>query len=302
MPLPGVVRDALLAAGAPVEEDVPLARKVWWRVGGPADGWCEVDGLDRLQAVRRIAHAYDLPVVVLGNGSNLLVADAGVRGLVVRLTGDLADVEEEGGLLHCGGGMRNNVLLARAGKHRWSGLDPLAGIPGTVGGAVRMNAGSALGEICDVLVDADVVTVEGEVVRLTRDDLRMSYRSTHLPPGGIVAFARLKPTDVPHEESEARIRAFLDRRKATQPLDMPSCGSTFRNPPGDTAGRLIDAAGLKGHRIGGAEVSEKHANFLLNTGDATAADIRALIHHVRATVRERFGVDLHPEVEIIGTW
>jgi UDP-N-acetylmuramate dehydrogenase len=306
---PDLIR-ALHDTGAHVEVDAPLAKRVWWRVGGPADALVEVQELGQLCAVRALAHAADAPVFVLGNGSNLLVADAGIRGIVVRLEGALTHSVDEGprapgepaGVLRCGAGLKNNVLLGRAAKHRWAGLDPLAGIPGTIGGAVRMNAGSAMGEIKDILIDVELVLPDGRLVRLGLDELGMRYRHCDLPPNAIVATARLRYGAVPWEESEARVRAFLDKRKATQPLDQPSCGSTFRNPPGDAAGRLIEAAGLKGARIGGAEVSTKHANFLLNTGDATAADIRALIHHVMARVEAHAGVRLVPEVEIAGDW
>lgn len=294
--------DVLDFAGVPLQRDVPLHKRVWWRVGGPADVFAEVETLAALSRLRAAATAAGVPVFLLGNGSNLLVADAGIRGLVIKLAGELAEVVATESVLDCGAGLKNNVLLARAAKHRWSGLDPLAGIPGTIGGAVRMNAGSLMGETSDILIDVDVVLPDGAVQTIPLTDLRMRYRHCELPPGAIVARARLHHGRVPYDESAARIQAFLEKRKATQPLDQPSCGSTFRNPPGDTAGRLIDAAGLKGFTIGGAQVSEKHANFVLNLGDATAKDIRAVIEAVMAKVEAVHGVKLHPEVEIAGAW
>lgn len=294
--------DVLDFAGVPLQLDVPLHKRVWWRVGGPADVFAEVETLTALSRLRAAASAAGVPVFLLGNGSNLLVADAGIRGLVIKLAGELAEVVATESVLDCGAGLKNNVLLARAAKHRWSGLDPLAGIPGTIGGAVRMNAGSLMGETSDILLDVDVVLPDGAVQTIPLADLRMRYRHCELPPGAIVARARLLHGRVPYDESAVRIQAFLEKRKATQPLDQPSCGSTFRNPPGDTAGRLIDAAGLKGFTIGGAQVSEKHANFVLNLGDATAKDIRAVIEAVMAKVEAVHGVKLHPEVEIAGAW
>jgi UDP-N-acetylmuramate dehydrogenase len=302
MPLHAPLAATLADAGIVVEHDAPLHRRVWWRVGGPADGFADLHTVEQLQAAQRAASAHDVPVFVLGNGSNLLVSDAGVRGLVVRLGGALAEVEAGDGHLRVGAGMKNTVLLTRAARHGWTGLGPLAGIPGTVGGAVRMNAGSTLGEVSDVLVAVEVVTPDGARLMLPAEALQLGYRSCALPPGAIVSQATFRLTEEDPEAHEARLRAFLDRRKATQPLDQPSCGSTFRNPPGDAAGRLIEAAGLKGFAIGGAMISPKHANFIVNTGDATAADIRAVLEHARWTVRERFGVDLHAEVVFLGAF
>lgn len=293
--------DALDAADVTWAPDVPLAKRTYWRVGGPADVLAEVDTVAQLAAVQLAAAEAGIAVTVLGNGSNVLVHDDGIRGLVIRLGGALADTAVVDGLLVAGAGLRLTVLLARAARHGWPGLEPLAGIPGTVGGAVWMNAGTSLGEIGDRIAWVEVVQTDGAVVRLDADACGFAYRHSAFPPGAIVARAALRlDGDVP--ESLAAMRTFLDRRKATQPLDKPSCGSTFTNPPGDHAGRLIDAAGLKGFAIGGAQVSEKHANFVLNLGDATADDIAQVIRHARTTVRDRFGVWLTPEVQLLGPW
>ena len=184
----------------------------------------------------------------------------------------------------------------------WTGLEMFAGIPGTIGGAVRMNAGTALGETVDPLLDVTVVHPDGSVETLEASELRMRYRHCELPDGAIVAFARFQTTGGDLEESRGKIKHHLDYRARTQPVDVPTCGSTFRNPDGDTAGRLIDAAGLKGTTLGGAKVSEKHANFIENTGDATAADIRALIEQVQDSVEATFGIRLHREVHFVGEW
>jgi UDP-N-acetylmuramate dehydrogenase len=297
---PSLLR-SLAAVGAEVRQDAPLARLTWWRVGGPADGLLTVKDAPALCAVLQAAHEHDTPVMVLGNGSNLLVSDRGVRGLVIKLAGALADTHAEGDTLRAGAGLRLNVLLARAIKHRWPGLEALAGIPGTIGGAVRMNAGTSLGEISDLLVTVTVALPDGTLDTLCASTLQLAYRTCVLPPCAIVTSATLRlsgDADLSHE----RIRDFLARRKATQPLDFPSCGSTFRNPPGDAAGRLIDAAGLKGTRVGGAIVSDKHANFLLNVEQATATDLKALIEQVRARVHAAHGVALEPEVKLAGVW
>jgi UDP-N-acetylmuramate dehydrogenase len=270
-------------------------------VGGPADALVTVRSEDELAGVLALADRHGTPTTVLGNGSNVLVSDAGIEGVVLRLAGDLTASEASGGVLTVGAGLRLAVLLHRAEKASWGGLACLAGIPGTVGGAVRMNAGTSLGEIGDILVDVRAVDARGHRHVLTRDDLAPVYRHTQLSEGTVLTQARLRIREG-DADSVAEVRTFLDRRKATQPLDQPSCGSTFTNPPGDHAGRLIDAAGLKGHRIGGAEVSVKHANFVLNTGGATAVDIRGLIDHVRAEVHTRFGVELTPEVVFLGRW
>lgn len=300
MPVPAALIATLRRHGLEVVPDAPLARRTWWRVGGPADALVTVSSLDGLQILQAEAARADLPVTVLGKGSNVLIHDDGVEGLVVVLAGALADSSQHDDIGHAGAGLANTVWLARLRKAGRAGLACLAGIPGTVGGAVAMNAGSTLGELSDVLVEVDVVTREGSVQTLPATALSMAYRHSELPEGAIVAAARVRLSDDPQEAE--RVQAFLARRKATQPLDKPSCGSTFTNPPGDAAGRLIDAAGLKGARIGGAAVSEKHANFLLNTGDATAADLSALIAHVQDQVARRHGVRLVPEVRRLGRW
>lgn len=272
---------------------VPLQRLCYWRVGGPADMLVDVETLEELQAVVRDG----LPITVLGRGSNALVHDDGVRGIVLRLKGELAELDLATGRV--GAGMWLDVLIRRLTEAGVAGAEPFIGIPGTMGGAVVMNAGTTLGEAKDVVEEVTLVLSDGEVLQLPVEDCGFGYRTSALPPRSIVAFARLHL--VPDDSPERRV-SFLARRKATQPLSKPSCGSTFTNPPGDHAGRLIEASGLKGYRIGGAEISSQHANFFLNTGGATAADLAALIRHARAVVLDRFGVLLHPEVQLLGPW
>lgn len=301
MGLSSVVAAALGAAGLRWEADVPLAKRTYWRVGGPADALVFAGDLDELCRLQQLAAAHAVPVFPLGVASNLLVSDAGVRGLVLVLDRALAEIGLAEERVVAGAGARLSVLLARAKTNGWTGLEWAAGIPGTVGGAVRMNAGSALGECKDALVDV-VVAVDGAPRTLSLADLNMSYRTTHLPSGAIVASARFQPTGGDAAASEARVSEFLAKRKATQPLDLPSCGSTFRNPQGDAAGRLIEASGLKGFTVGGAQVSLKHANFVVNLGGATATDIRRVIEHVEDTVSAAQGVHLEREVIYAGSW
>jgi len=303
MPLPRATAEALRDLGVAFESDAPLLKKTWWRAGGDADGFAVATDLQTLSALQRVASGTGCPVFALGNASNLLVADAGIRGLVVRLGGALATDEDLGdGIVRLGGGLKLMPLMNRMQRNEWTGLEFFAGIPGTVGGSVRMNAGTALGETVDALIDVDVVLQDGSIITVAAEDLRMSYRTANLPEGGIVASARFQTTGADPEQSRAKIEAHLAHRARTQPVNVPTCGSTFRNPPGDHAGRLIEASGLKGFRIGAAEVSPKHANFLVNTGGATAADIRRLVEHVGDTVERDHGVRLVQEVHFVGDW
>jgi UDP-N-acetylmuramate dehydrogenase len=252
---------------------------------------------DQLQAVMALGE-----VTVLGNGSNILVHDDGIPGIVVRLAGELADLEIDGSQATAGAGLLLTVLLSRLDKARLAGAEPFAGVPGTVGGAVVMNAGTLLGEASDLVESVEVVLPGGVRQQCSAADLAFGYRSSTLPPGAVISRVALQLTAQDVEDRLAQRQEFLARRKATQPLDKPSCGSTFTNPPGDHAARLIEAAGLKGHRFGRAEISSKHANFIVNHGGATAEEIRHLIALARCTVRDRFGVWMDPEVHLLGPW
>jgi UDP-N-acetylmuramate dehydrogenase len=303
MPLRAEPAAALHAAGIPFREDAPLRNRTWWRAGGPADAYLEVPDRRTLAEVASIAHRTGTPLFVLGNASNLLVSDRGIRGLVLRLTGELAGCEADGAdRVTLGGGLKLAVLMGRAERAGWTGLELFAGIPGTVGGAVRMNAGAALGEVSDRLLSVDLVLHDGTDRRLAASELHMAYRTCELPDGAVVAAATFGLTGGDPAHSRALVADHLAHRTRTQPVDVPTCGSTFRNPTGDHAGRLIEASGLKGRRIGGAVVSQKHANFLVNTGEATADDLRGLIEAVQREVLDRHGVALVPEVHFAGDW
>ena len=274
----------------------PLARYGFWRVGGPMDHFVVPDTLDQLRG----ALDGTGPRWVLGNGSNLLAPDHGLRGTTVRLGQGFRTVESlPEDRVRVGAGLLNTVLLARLGRLGLSGLGCLAGVPGSVGGAVVMNAGTTLGEIGDRLVAVEGVH-RGDLVRRERGELPMRYREGGLPEGFVVTHATFQLGRDPGEA--ARIAEHLARRRATQPLDLPSCGSVFRNPPGDHAGRLIEAVGLKGHRIGGAEISARHGNFIVNVGNASAADVMGCIRIAWERVRDGQGVVLVPEVRVLGAW
>lgn len=280
----------------------PLSRHGYWRVGGPIQRLVFVDDAAELASVL----AADPAAHVLGNGSNLLIPDAGLRGTVVKLGGAFREsriVGEEAGMLRlrAGAGLLNAVLLARAAKLGLAGLGPLAGVPGTVGGAVAMNAGTALGEVADILDSIEGIGAEGPRT-LARVELPMRYREGGLPPRFVVTAAVFNVARAGFDDEQARMAIHLARRKATQPLGLPSCGSVFRNPPGDHAGRLIELVGLKGHREGGAAISERHANFIVNVGNATATNVMACIRLSWDRVRAQTGVSLVPEVHVLGEW
>ena len=305
MALPKTTAAAFLAAGLSLREEVPLLKRTWWRAGGPADGFISLTSVEQAQALQRIALHTQTPVFVLGNASNLLVSDKGIRGVVVQLVEDLAKVqvvEGEPPMLTLGAGLKLVRLVNRMPKMGWTGLEFLAGIPGTVGGAITMNAGTALGETVDALREVEWVLPGGAVQRVPVSTLNMRYRHAETPPGALITRAWFQTTDEDMAESRRHIREHLAYRERTQPTDVPTCGSTFRNPEGDTAGRLIDAAGLKGHRIGAAEVSTKHANFVVNTGGASAAHIRSLVEFVQDEVHRQTGVRLQREVHFVGEW
>jgi UDP-N-acetylmuramate dehydrogenase len=279
--------------------DEPMARHTSWRVGGPADIYFKPRSREELVAfLRRLDPA--LPVHWVGLGSNLLVRDGGVRGAVIATAGCLEHLRHLGdGLVEAEAGVPCTVLARHCARWQVGPAEFFAGIPGTVGGALTMNAGAFGGETWQYVAEVEVVNRLGEVRRRAAQEYQVAYREVRGPAGEWFLAARFR-FDAGHPTSIEGVRTLIAQRQAKQPLGMPSCGSVFRNPPGDFAGRLIESAGLKGHRLGGAQVSEKHANFIVNTGKATAADIEALIGHVRDTVEQVHGVRLVPEVHVLG--
>ena len=282
--------------------DEPLRRYTAWKIGGPADALLEPKSVDELVTAVQEAGRNGVPVTVLGGGTNVLVRDGGIRGLTIRLAKSLTNVEVRGTSVAADAGVLYPVLANTTAASSLAGLEFATGIPGTVGGAVCMNAGAYGSETREALVWADVFRPDpGEVVRMSNGDLDLSYRRSvlHEHPDWIVLRAgyTLEPGDA--EELKARIKEFRARRMNGSP-NKPSCGSTFKRPPGDFPGRVIEAAGLKGTRVGNIEVSPVHANYLVNLGGGTAEDALALIELVRQTVRERLGVELESEVRVIG--
>jgi UDP-N-acetylenolpyruvoylglucosamine reductase len=284
--------------------DASLARHTSWRAGGTADTLYLPADRDDLAAFLAQLPATE-PLTVLGLGSNTLVRDGGVRGTVVVMHNTGGALAVADGLVYADAGVASPKLARFAANHGCGESEFLAGIPGTVGGALAMNAGCYGGETWTYVVRVEVLTREGTFVVRVPADYAIGYRSVKLAdgraPDGIftAAWFRFPMGDI--DDARARIRALLAKRIISQPLDLPNAGSVFRNPPGDHAARLIESCGLKGHRIGGAQVSGKHANFIVNPGGhAKAADIERLIGFVRETVRARTGVELEMEVRIIG--
>jgi UDP-N-acetylmuramate dehydrogenase len=289
---------------AGVQAAHPLARLTTLRTGGAAEFFAAVGDEARLAELLAWARARGLAVGVVGSGSNLLVADEGVEGLVLKLNADLARIDLEADHLRCGGGARLPSASAHAARAGLSGLEFGVNIPGTVGGAVKMNANAYGGELGRVLEWVDVVTAEG-TRRRPPDSLGFAYRRSNLGPGEVVARASFALTPMPSEQVKATLAEMRAQRRAAQPSGVKTFGSTFKNPDdpaaeGRTAGQLLEAAGCRGLRVGGARFSEKHANFVENTGEATTADVVALMAEGRRRVRERFGVDLEPEVQVLG--
>jgi UDP-N-acetylenolpyruvoylglucosamine reductase len=282
------------------DRNVSLARYTTIGTGGPARLFARPETLDELVHLLVGARDENVPVEVIGLGSNLLVHDDGVDALVLKLVGELAAVQVEGDVLVAGGGASNAVCLHRARAAGLGGFEFASAIPGTAGGGVRMNAGAYGREWRDVLIDAVVVDGAGPHT-LTRDQLDLSYRRSGLAPGAVVAQVRFQLQPSAPEAVKAKVAELLARRKSTQPTNKRTFGSVFKNPsPELGAGRAIEECGLKGHQIGGALISPRHANFIENAGDATSADCIALIAEARSRVHERFGVELEHEVQFLG--
>jgi UDP-N-acetylmuramate dehydrogenase len=277
----------------------PMRRYTSWRVGGCADRLYMPAGLNDLQRfLQSLPHGE--PVHFVGLGSNLLVRDGGVRGTVVLMHDALTELRFEGTSVYAEAGVTCAKLAKFAAREHLHGAEFLAGVPGTVGGALAMNAGCHGGETWDIVNRALTIDRHGNVHERSQVDVEVGYRHVALPGEEwfVAAWFQLRAGEA--SVAEEKIKALLARRLATQPLNLPNAGSTFRNPEGDYAARLIEACGLKGYRIGGAQVSEKHANFVVNLGEATADDIERLIAHMHDTVLQQQGVDLQREVKIIG--
>jgi UDP-N-acetylmuramate dehydrogenase len=287
-----------------IQRDFPLARLTTIRTGGPAELFARPGNLAELEAVLAWAGGQGVEVGVVGSGSNLLVADAGVRGLVLKLDHELTQITVEGTRMHCGGGARLPTVSAQAARAGLSGIEFGVNIPGTVGGAVRMNANAYGGELARALEWVDVCSAAG-TTRRAPGELGFAYRRSGLSRGEVVARAAFALQPLAADEVKRTLGEMRSQRRAAQPSGIKTFGSTFKNPDdpraeGRTAGQLLEAAGCRGLRVGGAGFSAKHANFVENFGDATTADVVALMDEGRHRVKERFGVELEPEVQTLG--
>jgi len=279
----------------------PMSRHTSLHLGGPADVFLRAVSPEDLRAAVAVAREHGTPFFVLGGGTNLLVADRGIRGVVIENAS--SEAVADGDMVAAASGTPLAHVAAVAARHGILGLEWMATVPGTVGGAVHGNAGAFGSETKDVLVDAEVLEEDGSLRTPRREELGFAYRTSALQgTGRVVLRARFRGTRGDRDAAVRRIKEIANERAAKQPLAQPNTGSIFRNPPGDHAGRLVDAAGLKGRRVGGAVVSQKHANFIVNLGDATAGDVRDLMRLCQREVKARFGIDLVPEVELVGDW
>ncbi len=287
--------------------DQSLARYSSFRIGGPADVLVLVEDLENLKRLQAIAREHEIPLFILGGGTNLLIRDGGIRGIVIAMRGtfrthrvvpcEAAPARAE---VHAGVGCSLSRLTMQLARQSWSGLEFAYGIPGTLGGAMIMNAGTHLGDLSQTLGCARVLLASGQVEAIPSHALGLRYRGSSYPAQSIVLGATLQVQQGDRETIEATMRASNERRQRTQPLWLPNAGSIFKNPPGTAAARLIDELGLKGTRIGGAMISPVHANFLVNVNRAKAADVEALMRLIRTRVYEAYGIELEPEVRIVG--
>lgn len=279
----------------------PMKNHTTFRIGGPADALALPKTPEEVAEVVRFCHEHAQPYYVLGNGSNLLVSDEGYRGLVLQLYRNFNDIQVNGETITVQAGAMLAAVARTAYQTGLTGLEFASGIPGTIGGAVVMNAGAYGGEMKNVLKEVTVLTKEGEVLVIPAKALELGYRTSVIPKNGWIvlgAVLQLKKGD--QEQILARMEELKEQRITKQPLDLPSAGSTFKRPEGYFAGKLIMDAGLRGFTVGGAQVSEKHCGFVVNRGNATAADVWELICEVKRRVKEMTGVELEPEVKLLG--
>lgn len=284
-----------------VKRDEPMSKHTTFRIGGPADFYLCPHSVKELTAAIDICRQENLPFFILGNGSNLLVSDKGYRGAVIQIWKNLSHIHREDRVIHAQAGALLSKIAAQALEQGLTGMEFAAGIPGTLGGAVVMNAGAYGGEMKDILKEVEVITAQGEILTLNKEELKLGYRTSIVKEKGyIVLSASMELALGEREEIRKTMEELKQKRVDKQPLDMPSAGSTFKRPEGYFAGKLIMDAGLRGFSIGGAQVSEKHCGFVVNKGDATAADVKALIQEVQRQVKEKFGVTLETEVKFLG--
>lgn len=279
----------------------PMKKHTTFKIGGPADMLVSARSAEEIQALCKCAKETNTPVTVIGNGSNLLVGDKGIRGLVIQIGRDFSAVSVNGNIITAEAGALMSKVASEALKAELTGFETLSGIPGTLGGGIFMNAGAYGGEIKNVVKSVTYMDDDGNINTVSNKECDFSYRHSLFSSGGkYILSAQLQLEKGERNAIKDAMEDYGKRRRDKQPLSMPSAGSTFKRPEGYFAGRLIEDCGLKGFAVGGAMISEIHAGFVVNTGDATAADVMGLIEHVQKTVKERFGVELEPEVRLTG--
>lgn len=280
-------------------ENEPMSAHTSFRIGGAADIFVTVKSTDQLVSLIRAANNTNTPYMIMGNGSNMLVGDGGIRGIVIQI--GMADIEVSAETINAGAGALMSRIAAAAAGAGLSGCEPLSGIPGSLGGAIYMNAGAYGGELKDIVKTVTYVDDSGNLHTVDGADCGFGYRTSIFTSGGkYIVSAGLELRKGNEKEIRAAMADYNKRRSDKQPLAFPSAGSVFKRPEGYFAGGLIEDAGLKGYSIGGAEVSKKHAGFIINTGGATAADVLALIEYIKKTVKDKFDVELEPELRLIG--
>ncbi len=291
--------EQLLESGARITANEPMSKHTTLGIGGPAEWYAEAASVPHLKSLLAFAKSKNCPLFMLGAGSNLLVSDAGIAGLVVRLRGEFETFAFSGSSVRAGAGVFLPTLVKACAEKGLGGAEPLVGVPGTVGGGLVMNCGTRELWLGSITQSVEVLGADGALETIPAEKIDFKYRSSSLG-GKILCFAALKLAPGKKEVIQKNIQDYLSMRLETQPIGTLNVGSIFKNPEGNFSARLIEQAGLKGFKIGAAQVSAKHANFFVNTGGATAKDYRALVEHARQTVKEKFGVSLEPEIKMVG--
>ena len=281
--------------------DEPMAAHTTFRVGGPADYLVSPESPEQVAAVVGLCRQQEVPFMVIGNGSNLLVSDAGYRGVLIKLLENYQEVTIHDRIIYAQAGALLSTIARKAARYTLTGMEFAAGIPGTIGGAMMMNAGAYGGEMKDIVSQVTVLDGEGRICQYSNADMQFGYRDSIVAHKDLTVLEVTLQLEVGEaEEIKAEMDRLAEQRTSKQPLEYPSAGSTFKRPEGYYAGALIQEAGLRGYQIGGAKVSEKHCGFVINSDHATAADVKALIDHIRQTVYENSGVMMTPEVRFVG--
>lgn len=296
-----MVSEQFKAISPQLIENESMSRHTTFRIGGNADMFVSIKSIDELSALIKLAKKTNTPFAVIGNGSNLLVGDKGIRGLVIEIGQGLAECEINGNKINAGAGIKLSKLASLAAAESLTGLEEISGIPGTLGGGIFMNAGAYGGELKNTVKRVTYVDDDGEIHTIDGDECDFGYRKSVFSGGGkFIVSAELELNKGDKTEITEKMAEYTRRRCEKQPLSYPSAGSTFKRPEGYFSGGLIEQSGLKGYKSGGAMVSELHAGFVINCGNATAQDVKNVIEHIKKTVFEKFGVELEPEVRFLG--